>query len=224
MNLIKTIYSRAISVLMKKPMVLWGISLLYVLLTFLVAIFLGIIPALSMAVTWLLATSMIMIYLHGYRGEKVEVVQLFECFKDWETIKRVVCGMGWMYLWVFLWSLIPVVGIVFAVIRTYQYRFTPYILVMEPEISVTEAIKVSSSRTTGYKGKMFLADFFVGVTFLVVYLVLSVLASIPYIGILFGIILFLGSLAYSILSPLFLGLVQAAFYEEISNPQDTVES
>ena len=43
---------------------------------------------------------------------------------DLATIKRVLCGMGWMMLWIFLWSLIPIVGIVFGIIRTYEYRPT----------------------------------------------------------------------------------------------------
>ena len=58
----------------------------------------------------------------------------------------------------FLWSLIPVVGIVFGVIRAYEYRFTPYILMTRDDVKPTEAIKVSKAETMGYKGKMFGAD------------------------------------------------------------------
>ena len=67
-------------------------------------------------------------------------------------------GLAWMYLWIFLWSLIPVVGIVFGVIRAYEYRFTPYILMTRDDVKPTEAIKVSKAETMGYKGKMFGAD------------------------------------------------------------------
>ena len=41
---------------------------------------------------------------------------LFDCFRDWQTIKRVLAGMGWMILWIFLWSLIPIALIVFLLL------------------------------------------------------------------------------------------------------------
>ncbi|MBQ3252261.1 MAG: hypothetical protein IJB02_03350 [Oscillospiraceae bacterium] len=217
--MIMTIYSRALKVLLKKPLKLWGLSLLSVALSGLFSALCGVaIPALGIGVSLLMTTSMTMVYLYGYRGEEVKAVQLFSCFKDWNTIKRVLCGMGWMALWIFLWGLIPIVGPIFAMIRSYEYRLTPYILVTEPEVSVTDAIKVSSARTKGYKGKMFLADFLYGVFFGLTCFVLGLFAAIPYIGVLFGIALFVAYIAYIALSPLFLGLVQAAFYEEITNP------
>ena len=217
--MIKTIYSRALSVLMKKPLKLWGISLLSIFLCSVFTYLCGVaIPGLALAISVLMTTSMTMIYLSGYRGENVQTVQLFSCFKDWQTIKRVVLGMGWMILWIFLWALIPFAGIVFAVIRAYEYRLTPYILVTEPEISITDAIKVSAERTRGYKGTMFLADLLVVAAYFSVALTLTLLGMIPYVGILFLISLALFSIAYMALQPLFTGLIQAAFYEEITNP------
>ena len=217
--MIMTIYTRALKVLMKKPLKLWGLSLLSVALSSLITSLCGVaIPALGIGVAMLMTTSMTMVYLYGYRGEEVKTVQLFSCFKDWNTIKRVLCGMAWMALWIFLWSLIPVVGPIFAIIRAYEYRLTPYILVTEPEIAVTDAIKVSSQRTKGYKGKMFLADFLWIVIFWLACLVLLLFARIPVIGVLFAIVLFVLYIAFVALSPLFMGLVQAAFYEEITNP------
>lgn len=213
--MITTIYSRAFKVLMQKPVKLWAISLLSILLTSLAVALCGAaIPILGIAVSLLMSVSMTMIFLHGYRGENVEVVQLFECFKDWNTIKRVLLGMGWMTLWITLWSLIPFAGPVFAIIRSYEYRLTPYILVTEPEISVTDAIKVSSERTKGYKMQMFLADFLASLIISVASSILAALGMIPVIGIVF----LLATLALSALSPLFMGLLQAAFYEEIKNP------
>ena len=134
-------------------------------------------------------------------------MQIFDCFKDWKTIKRVLCGMGWQALWIFLWALIPIVGPIFAIIRSYEYRLTPYILVQEPDIAPTE----------GFKGSMFLADFLFAIAYSVVSLVLLLFGLIPYIGILFGLVGFVVSIAYALLGPLFLGLVQAAYYEEIAN-------
>ena len=185
---IKTIYSRAFAVLRKKPFLLWGISLLAMLLSALSVPLLGVIPAASIAVSMLLQTAMTLIYLRGYRGEEIAVTQLFDTFKDWKTVKRVLCGMGWASLWIFLWSLIPVVGIVFGIIRAYEYRLTPYILMHEPDVPITEAIKVSREKTRGYKAKMFGADALYVVVIAAAEILLALLAMIPYIGVLFGIL------------------------------------
>lgn len=58
--------------------------------------------------------------------------------------------------------------------------------------------------------------------FLVVYLILLLFATIPYIGVLFGIIAVLFTLAFVLLAPLFLGLVQAAFYDHIQSAPATI--
>lgn len=217
--MIFTIYKRALAVLMKKPIKLWGISLLAAVLSPVLVFLCGVsIPGLGLAVSLLLSTSMLMVYLHGYRGEEVEVLHLFECFKDWATIKRVVLGLAWMLMWIFLWALIPIAGPVFALIRVYEYRLTPYILITEPEVSLTDAIKISKERTNGYKLKMWGAEALFFVAIWVVFFILGLLSAIPVLGVLFGIITALGTIAVGALSPLFLGLVQAAFYEEISNP------
>lgn len=215
--MVMKIYERAFKVLLKKPLKLWGISLLFSVLTGVLVSLCGVaIPVLGIAVTLLMGTSMLMIFLNGYRGEDVKVVDLFSCFKDWATIKRVVLGLAWMALWIFLWSLIPVVGFIFAIVRAYEYRLTPYILVMEPDISITEAIQVSKQRTEGFKLQMFLADIALGVALFVVALVLGLFSAIPYLGILFALALIVVLVAVALFGNLFMGLVQAAFYEEIN--------
>ncbi len=217
--MVTTIYKRAFAVLMKKPIKLWAISLLGVLISIVLVSLCGVaIPALGLAVSLLLSTSMTMVYLHGYRGEEVKTVHLFDCFKDFKTIKRVVLGLAWMYLWIFLWSLIPFAGFVFAIIRAYQYRLTPYILITEPDVPLTEAIKVSAQRTNGYKAKMWLADFLYLIILWLAGFILGILSSIPFIGFIFSLATFVLVILAMAFSPLFLGLVQAAFYEEITNP------
>ena len=223
--MIKEVYSQSIQVLAKKPFRLWGISLLGGLLSFLATVLCGwSIPILGICVTLLLSTSLSMVYYHGLKGDEVYAVQLFDCFKDWQTIKRVLAGMGWMALWIFLWALIPIVGIVFAIIKTYSYRLVPYILMYEPEVAPTDAIKVSAERTQGNKGKMFWADVLPFVAYCVVAIVLSLFGMIPAIGILFRLVYVLVVIAVCILMPLFLGLVQAAFYEKLTNKQAPVEA
>ena len=83
-----TIYTRAFKVLMKKPFKLWGLSLLAILLAAVLGTLCGAaIPVLGLGVGLLIGTSMTIIFLRGYRGEEISAVQLFECFKDWKTIK-----------------------------------------------------------------------------------------------------------------------------------------
>lgn len=212
------IYRRVLAVLKQKPLALWGVSLMCLLLCVLSVALFGAVPGVAAALVILLMTSMTMIFLGGYNGSVPNTLQLFDCFRDLATVKRVLGGMGWMYLWILVWSLIPFASIVFGVIRAYEYRLTPYILMMEPDIKITDAIKESSRRTKGWKGKMFCADILVAAGALLVILILALLAQIRYIGVLFGLVLFLFCLCCVAFLPLFLGLVQAAFYEEIKNP------
>ena len=125
--------------------------------------------------------------------------------------------MAWMQLWIFLWSLIPIVGIVFGIIRMYEYRFVPYILMTRDDVKPTDAIKISKQETMGYKGKMFGADILLGAVYLGAFLVFTLLGKIPYLGVLFRILWVLIAIAYGLLAPLFSGIMQAAFYVEIQN-------
>ena len=149
--MVKDLYQKSFSVLMKRPFRLWGLSLLAgVLLLAAQAGFIGV-PAVAFCAALLLDASMAMIYLNTYRtGLEPKTAYLFSAFRK-ERVWHVLGGMAWMYLWIFLWSLIPVVGIVFGVIRAYEYRFTPYILMTRDDVKLTEAIKVSKAETLGYK-------------------------------------------------------------------------
>ena len=203
--MVKDLYQKSFSVLMKRPFRLWGLSLLAGVLLLAAQVgFIGV-PAVPFCAALLLDASMAMIYLNSYRtGLEPKTAY-------------VLGGMAWMYLWIFLWSLIPVVGIVFGVIRAYEYRFTPYILMTRDDVKPTEAIKVSKAETMGYKGKMFGADMLATGAWIVGIAVLSLLGAIPYLGVLFKIVRFVFNLAYSLLAPLFFGILSAAFYVEIQN-------
>ncbi len=221
--MIMSIYRKALNVILKKPLQLWGISLLAMLLISVMSVLFGAVIGIALAIDLAILTALTIVFLRGYRGETPRAVDLFVCLKDMATAKRVIGGMAWMVLWVFLWSLIPVVGPIFAIIKFYSYRLTPYILVQEPEVPATEAFKLSEQRTKGYRLNMFLADFLVGaaifVVVFVVDLVLVLLGLIPYVGFIFAALaviftLIVTAIVYALV-PLFLGLVQAAFYEEI---------
>ncbi len=215
--MISNLYQKTFSVLMKRPFKLWGITLLSGVLLMAVHVgFIGI-PAVGFCAALLLEASMSMIYLNSYRtGLEPKTAYLFAAFRK-DRIWRVLGGMAWMYLWIFLWSLIPIVGIVFGVIRAYEYAFVPYILMTRDDVRPTEAIKVSKAETMGYKGKMFGADILLGAVYLGAFLVFTLLGEIPYLGVLFRILWVLIAIAYGLLAPLFSGIMQAAFYVEIQN-------
>ena len=202
---------------MKRPFKLWGITLLSGVLLMAVHVgFIGI-PAVGFCAALLLEASMSMIYLNSYRtGLEPKTSYLLAAFSK-DRIWRVLGGMAWMYLWIFLWFLIPVVGFVFAAIRAYEYRFVPYILMTRDDVRPTEAIKVSKAETMGYKGKLFGADLLLEGVYFVVILLLSLLSMIPYVGIVFTILRIVLTVAFGVLAPLFLGILHAAFYVEIQN-------
>ncbi len=202
---------------MKRPFRLWGISLLAEFLCLVAyAGFIGV-PAAAFCVNLLLSASMSMIFLNSYRtGLEPKTAYLFAAFRK-DRILRVLGGMAWMQLWIFLWSLIPIVGIVFGVIRAYEYAFVPYILMTREDVKPTDAIKISKQETMGYKGKMFGADMLLGAVYLGAFLVFTLLGEIPYLGVLFRILWYV-AIAYGLQrSPLFSGIMQAAFYVEIQN-------
>ena len=215
--MVSSIYKKTFSVLMKRPFRLWGISLLAEFLCLVAyAGFIGV-PAAAFCAALLLSASMSMIFLNSYRtGLEPKTAYLFASFKK-DRILRVRGGMAWMQLWIFLWSLIPIVGIVFGIIRMYEYRFVPYILMTRDDVKPTDAIKISKQETMGYKGKMFGADILLGAVYLGVFLVFTLLGEIPYLGVLFRILWVLIAIAYGLLAPLFSGIMQAAFYVEIQN-------
>ena len=64
---------------------------------------------------------------------------------------------------------------------------------------------------------MWLADFVWGLVFGAAVLVLSLLALIPVLGVLFALAMIVLYIAVCALAPLFVGLVQAAFYVEITS-------
>ena len=218
------IYQRAFHALMKQPVRLIGLSLFGSLLVFLGSVLFGIVLGVSIAIQLLLNAALAQIFLRSYRGEACNTQDMFATFKEKGLLKRVLGGMAWRKLWLFIWCLIPIAGIVFYIIKGYQYALTPYILMNENDVEAMQAIQTSKERTKGYRLKMFLADLLVYVLIFLVFLVLGLLSRIPYVGIVFLIVSLVLLLCICALLPLFMGLVHAAFYEEIrcpSMPMDT---
>ena len=215
--MVSSIYKKTFSVLMKRPFRLWGIALLAGALYLAACIGFIAVPAAAFCVNLLLSASLAMIFLNSYRtGLEPKTAYLFAAFRK-DRIWRVLGGMAWMQLWIFLWSLIPIAGIVFGVIRVYEYAFVPYILMTREDVKPTEAIKISKQETMGYKGKMFGADMLLVAIGFGVTLVLALLGVIPYIGGPFRVLRYVLSPVLSTFITTFSVLLDAAFYVEIQN-------
>ena len=204
------------SVLQTKPWRLWGVGLLAGLLSWLGGSgFVGV-PAVAFCLDLALTGSLALLFLEAYRGNAVESRDLFTPFRR-EQLPHLVGGMAWMSLWVFLWFLIPVAGLVLGPMKLYTYRFTPYILLTRPDVKATEAIQVSARETQGYRGKMFLVDLLIYGALILAALLLTGLAQIPWMGPLFYTLLVVVVLLAVFLIPLFTGLIRAGFYDEVQH-------
>lgn len=200
------IFRRAIDILKRKPFMLWGVSLLCGVVTLCVKLGAGILPIISVPVVITLEAGMSALYLDGYNGKEVNSKQLFKGFAK-ECFPRVTAGMLWHYLWTVIWAFVPVVNI----IKTYQYAFTPYILLTRPDVSPLDALKISMEETRGYKARMFGANILMALILCAAILVFGLIMIIPVIGWIVGFVGIVGSI---VLFPLFSGLVMAGFYEE----------
>ena len=94
--MIKNVYRRALQTLLGLPLRLWGISLLYMLISGLAST-LAVVPILGIPLQMLLGLGMTGLYLRGIRGEHVSCEQLFEGFQG--NLWRKLGGMAWMALW-----------------------------------------------------------------------------------------------------------------------------
>ena len=116
--MIFTIYRKAFEALMKQPARLWGISILSGILSFVFSLLFGFALGVGVCIGILLNVGMAMVYLHGYRGEGVHTIQLFDPFGSLESVKRTLCGMGWKMLWSYIWLLIPIAGPVIFIYKS----------------------------------------------------------------------------------------------------------
>jgi len=101
-------------------------------------------------VTMVLAVNMAGSFAKIFRKEKVDVGDPFTHVPV--NFFRKVGGSYWMALWVFLWSLLLWVP---GIIKAIAYSMTYYILADCPNVTATNALKLSMKMTSGHKGKLF---------------------------------------------------------------------
>ncbi len=205
--------------LMKKPVQLWGLSLLGVILQSLSNLLCAVPPILGMGVSSTLSAGMENVFLDAYHQKEINSKQIFSGFSSGKSFLRIAGGMLWRTLWLFLWALfalIPIVGWVIApimlVIKGISYSFTPYLLLRKKDISPLDALKRSMEMTKGYRGKIFLTYLICYAALLVVGLLLFLIAKIGgFAVVLAGLI----GLVIGIFCPLFFGVLRAAMFTEV---------
>ena len=205
--------------LMKKPVQLWGLSLLGVILQSLSNVLCAVPPILGMGVSSTLSAGMENVFLDAYHQKEINSKQIFSGFSSGKSFLRIAGGMLWKTLWLFLWALfalIPIVGWVIApimlVIKGISYSFTPYLLLRKKDISPLDALKRLMEMTKGYRGKIFLTYLICYAALLVVGLLLFLIAKIGgFAVVLAGLI----GLVIGIFCPLFFGVLRAAMFTEV---------
>ncbi len=211
-------YKKALAVIFKKPIMLWGLSLLSGIMVYLATMFTAPVFILGAAFSVLITCGMAKVYIDGLSGKEVNSDQLFAAFN--KNCVRIVGGMAWQTLWIIIWALVPIVGPIMAVIKAYSYRFVPYILMTKPEVTATQALRLSMQMTNGKKGQMFLADLCFGGGIFVISLILGLFCAIPILGILFILVTIVFALAVGLFSSIFQGLYSAYFYVEAQTPAE----
>jgi len=208
------VFSKSFKFLFQKPILLWGLSLLFSLLAFL-AFILGL-PIISIPIILVLQLGMCNIFLCGFRGQQIDSRQLFEGFGKGKFISN-AAGMGWMSLWLLIWGFVPVMG----VIKFYSYRFVPYIMLANPDITPHDALKKSMLQTEGNRLNMFLVDLIIYgalsviVTFFTITILLFTIVN-PILGAMVYLMAGVVYLAIGIIFPLLAGIIEAVFYDKIS--------
>lgn len=92
-------------------------------------------------------------FLNGFR-EDVDIKYLFSTFNNQE-LWPIFKAMFITGLYNFLWTLLLIIP---GIVKAYEYRFVPYILAKEPNLTATEAIARSRELTSGEKMNMFVLD------------------------------------------------------------------
>lgn len=118
--------------------------------------------------------------------------------------------------------ILSVAALAVVMSKKYAYAFVPYILINQPEVNATEALRLSKKLTDGKKLQMFLADLVYYAGCFVVCFILSLLggALIDSVGFIFILLLVIANILIIALGPLFKGLYTAEIYRA-KNVADT---
>lgn len=171
------------------------------------------IPAVGICVALILSVRVKSYFTKAYKGNISEPHTVI--FLETNSIKRQLSAMLWSKIKTWIWILIPFVGIVFAAIKFYEYRFVPYILTENEKISPEEALRKSSEETKGFKKALFYIDMLFVVSFIVPCGLFFALSRVPAIGFIFGLAMLIYMLFYIAFVFVARELVNSVFYVEL---------
>ncbi|MEE3362166.1 MAG: DUF975 family protein [Anaerovoracaceae bacterium] len=89
------------------------------------------------------------------RARQIASSDIFSGFSMFSKTLGLFC---YMLLFIFLWAIIPLAGIVLAVIAALRYSQSFYILFDNPDMSVQDIVRTSKFMMDGNKGKLFCLD------------------------------------------------------------------
>ncbi|MBQ8893012.1 MAG: DUF975 family protein [Clostridia bacterium] len=177
----------------------WGsaavIALVYTVLTAVVSAIPGVGQVTSLLIAGPLTVGWAIISLKVIRGEKFELVHLFDGFKNF--VPAFLLGLV-NSIFIALWSLLFVIP---GIVKAYSYSMSYYILAEHPEMTQSEARKESMRIMQGNKWRLFCLEF-------------------SFIGWMILVLLTFGILSFWVVP--YMEASVAAFYEEIK-PKTIVE-
>lgn len=131
----------------------WGVAVLVFLVNSIVLGACGVIPAvgalISLVISGPMTLGVVTVYTNLIRGEKAEVGQLFDGFKNFVNAFVLYLVNN---IFIALWSLLLIVP---GIIKTYAYSMSFYILRDNPEMTQAEARKASIEMMQGNKWRLF---------------------------------------------------------------------
>jgi len=97
----------------------------------------------------------LLVNLHGvmvkvFYGQPITSTEPYSALKI--NFGRKLGGSLWMALWTCLWMLLFIIP---GIVKAFSYSMTQYILACHPNVTATDAIKLSKRMTKGYKVELF---------------------------------------------------------------------
>jgi len=116
-----------------------------------------------------------------------EKVQILDVFKSWDS-QQFISYLSTSLLsglYVFLWFLIPLAGLILGPMKSFSYFLAPYMAMDNPEKAAGDNITLSKELMEGYKGQNFMLElsFFFWILGVIVTFGLLGLYVIPYMNI-----------------------------------------
>ena len=98
---------------------------------------------------------LVSLYFNEMKINEENVNDVFRSFNQWEELKRAALTGFWRDLKVFLYSLLLIIP---GIVKSYSYRFVPYLTEDEPDLDPQQILALSQEMTQGIKLDLFVLD------------------------------------------------------------------